>query len=182
MVSNSFSLFENGNNLVYWQIASGSPNGGSNNGSATFSIDFYDNPSLGSTFLANNQGSLTFRVYQGTQQSGFTTSGTSFSTIRFDVNSSSYRTNDFSTATPTGSQSATATLDTIAPLAPSITSIGGSDSIVSGVTNDAQVVGTADAGSNVTIRTGTTVLGTATADSNGNWAYTFFFFFFLLFG
>lgn len=58
------------------------------------------------------------------------------------------------------------------PLAPSITSIGGSDSTVSGVTGDAQVVGTAEANSTVTIRTGTTVLGTATADSNGNWAYT----------
>lgn len=74
----------NGNNLVYWQIAAGARSGGGNStgGGATFTIDFYDNLSLGSTFLANNQGSLTFRVYQGTQQSGSPTSGTSFSTIR----------------------------------------------------------------------------------------------------
>jgi hypothetical protein len=162
----------NGDTLVYWQIATGTRQGNSTNGNASFTIDFYDNPSLGSTFLANNQGSLTFRVYQGTQQSASASSGTSFSTIRFDVNSGSYATNDFSTAIPAGSQSATAILDTLIPGAPTITTIGGSDSTVSGVTGDNQVVGTAEAGSTVTIRTGTTQLGTATADANGNWTYT----------
>jgi len=62
-------------------------------------------------------------------------------------------------------------IDTLAPTAPAITNIGGADSTVSSVTGDAQVVGTAEANSNVTVRFGTTVLGTATTGSNGSWAY-----------
>jgi Ca2+-binding RTX toxin-like protein len=62
-------------------------------------------------------------------------------------------------------------IDTLAPTAPAITNIGGADSTVSSVTGDAQVVGTAEANSNVTVRFGTTVLGTATTGSDGSWAY-----------
>jgi Ca2+-binding RTX toxin-like protein len=62
-------------------------------------------------------------------------------------------------------------IDTLAPTAPAITNIGGADSTVSSVAGDAQVVGTAEANSTVTVRFGTTVLGTATTGSNGSWAY-----------
>jgi hypothetical protein len=63
-------------------------------------------------------------------------------------------------------------IDTVAPTAPAITNIGGADSIVSSVTGDAQVIGTAEANSAVTVRFGNTVLGTATTNSDGSWAYT----------
>ena len=62
-------------------------------------------------------------------------------------------------------------IDTLAPTAPAITNIGGADSTVSSVAGDAQVVGTAEANSTVTVRFGSTVLGTATTGSNGSWAY-----------
>jgi hypothetical protein len=64
------------------------------------------------------------------------------------------------------------TLDQTSPTAPTITSIGGSDSTVSGVANDNQVVGTAEANSTVRVFFGATQLGTATADAQGNWTYT----------
>uniref|UniRef100_UPI00168217A3 DUF4347 domain-containing protein n=2 Tax=unclassified Calothrix TaxID=2619626 RepID=UPI00168217A3 len=125
----------NGTTLIYWQIVSGTGSGGTRNYS--FSLDFYDNPLLGSTFVNNNQGSLTFRVYQGTRQSGSPISGTSPSTIRFDVNNDNYLVNNFFLSSqPLGSRSTTATLDTIAPAAPSFalaTDSGSSSS--DGITN-----------------------------------------------
>ncbi|QOV22627.1 beta strand repeat-containing protein, partial [Anabaenopsis elenkinii] len=63
-------------------------------------------------------------------------------------------------------------VDTIAPTV-TITSIGGEDSIVSGVVGDNTVVGTAEARSgNVTILLGQQVLGTAAVDGQGNFTYT----------
>ena len=55
-----------------------------------------------------------------------------------------------------------------------ISAIGGTDSIVSGVAGDAIVTGTADANStvNITRTTGGTLLGTATTDASGNYSYT----------
>src|SRR5204863_110426 len=43
---------------------------------------------------------------------------------------------------------------------------------VSGQTGDATVVGTAEIGSTVTVKSGATTLGTAVADGSGNWTYT----------
>jgi hypothetical protein len=50
--------------------------------------------------------------------------------------------------------------------------IGGADSIVSGQSGDATVVGTADADATIHVKFGSTELGTATADKSGNWTYT----------
>jgi hypothetical protein len=62
-------------------------------------------------------------------------------------------------------------IDTVAPTAPAITNIGGADSTVSSVAGDAQVVGTGEANSTVTVRFGNNILGTATTGSDGSWAY-----------
>ena len=63
------------------------------------------------------------------------------------------------------------TVDNLAPVE-TITSIGGTDITVSSQVGDNIVVGTAEAGLAVTIKTGTTTLGTAVADSAGNYSYT----------
>ncbi len=65
----------------------------------------------------------------------------------------------------------TITIDTVAPLV-TITSIGGVDSIVSDLSLDNMVVGTAEANRSVTIRSGSTTLGTVTATSSGDFAYS----------
>jgi hypothetical protein len=74
----------------------------------------------------------------------------------------------------------TLTVDTVAPGAPVITAV--TDDVApalgnvtnGGSTNDTKptFTGTAEAGSTVTLYEGATVLGTATADSNGNWSIT----------
>ncbi|WP_348256328.1 cadherin domain-containing protein [Leptolyngbya sp. PL-A3] len=63
-------------------------------------------------------------------------------------------------------------IDTLAPTAPTINPIGGTDSTVSSVAGDAGITGTAEAGSTVTLRFGNTVLGTVTSDTTGSWSYT----------
>ena len=52
-----------------------------------------------------------------------------------------------------------------------INSIGGGDSVVSSLSNDNSVMGTAEASRSVSIYTGATLLGTTTADSSGNFSY-----------
>jgi hypothetical protein len=64
------------------------------------------------------------------------------------------------------------TLDTTAPAAPAISSVGGADGSVSAQPGDATVTGTADAGSTITVKNGATTLGTTTTDAGGNWTYT----------
>ena len=68
------------------------------------------------------------------------------------------------------SNTVTIQVDTVAP-SPTISTIGSADKIVSSVSGDAAVVGTAEAGSLVTIKSGVNVLGTATADASGNYIY-----------
>jgi hypothetical protein len=62
-------------------------------------------------------------------------------------------------------------VDTTAPSV-AITTIGGSDSIVSGQASDNLVVGTTDASGSVSIFAGATLLGTTVADGSGNFSYT----------
>ena len=69
-------------------------------------------------------------------------------------------------------------IDTLAPDAPQIFSVGGDDSIVSTKgsgrvtsTVDNKVVGASEAGSTVAIWSGTKLLGNATADDNGQFSY-----------
>lgn len=72
------------------------------------------------------------------------------------------------------------TIDTVAPVAAGDLQLSSNNgSIVAPIaagatTNDNTPVlsGTAEAGSTVTVRDGSTVLGTATVDSNGNWSFT----------
>nr|WP_280176356.1 Ig-like domain-containing protein [Methylorubrum populi] len=65
------------------------------------------------------------------------------------------------------SAAVTFTVDTVAPLAPSITTAGG-------LTSDdtPTITGRAEAGTTVTLLNGTTVLGTAIADQNGAFSFT----------
>ncbi|NSX04783.1 Ig-like domain-containing protein [Cupriavidus gilardii] len=74
----------------------------------------------------------------------------------------------------------TATIDSVAPVAPAIASVTDDMDPVSGPltsggsTNDATptIAGTAEANSTVQIFNGTTLLGTAIADGTGNWSFT----------
>ncbi|MBD1913982.1 Ig-like domain repeat protein [Leptolyngbya sp. FACHB-8] len=65
----------------------------------------------------------------------------------------------------------TFTVATLLPGAPTISSIGGTDSIVSGLAGDAVVAGTAVANATVTLFLGSAPLATTVANANGNWAY-----------
>ncbi len=74
----------------------------------------------------------------------------------------------------------TATIDSVAPVAPAIASVTDDAAPISGAltsgdsTNDATptIAGTAEANSTVQIFNGTTLLGTAIADGSGNWSFT----------
>jgi len=61
-------------------------------------------------------------------------------------------------------------IDTVAPVL-TISSIGGADGIVSAQAGDNTVLGTTEAGLTVTIKSGTTILGTSVANDAGNFAY-----------
>ena len=63
-------------------------------------------------------------------------------------------------------------VDTVAPAAPVIQQVGGSDSAVGGQAGDQTVTGTAEAGSTVTLSFDGSALGTAPADGSGHWSYT----------
>ena len=62
-------------------------------------------------------------------------------------------------------------VDTVAPSVPVLSTVGGVDDVVSGQAGDNAVSGTAEAGATVTVSSGANTLGTATADSGGNWTY-----------
>jgi ELWxxDGT repeat protein len=62
------------------------------------------------------------------------------------------------------------TLDTVAP-SPRISSVGGSDKVVTGSVIDRQVQGTGEAGGRVDILQGTTLLGSTQVDPGGRWSY-----------
>uniref|UniRef100_UPI0037C0B1AA Ig-like domain-containing protein n=1 Tax=Limnohabitans sp. TaxID=1907725 RepID=UPI0037C0B1AA len=73
----------------------------------------------------------------------------------------------------TGTSAAfTFAVDTVAP-AIAITAVGGADSTISSASGDNVVSGTAEANRTVQVLSGTTVLGSVTADSGGAWSYTF---------
>ena len=63
------------------------------------------------------------------------------------------------------------TVDHFAPSAPTITRIGGADSTVSSISGDNLVEGKTEAGATVTIKAGTSVLGTVKADASGAFSY-----------
>ncbi len=75
----------------------------------------------------------------------------------------------------TGTASLTFTLDTTAPVAPSIASFStDSGTVGDGITNDntLTLTGTAEANSTVKVFDGATLLGSVTADGTGAWTYT----------
>ena len=67
------------------------------------------------------------------------------------------------------------TIDTTAPVAPTITSFSTDSGVVGdGITNDntLTLTGTAEANSTVKVYDGATLLGSATANGSGAWSYT----------
>ena len=67
------------------------------------------------------------------------------------------------------------TIDTAAPVVPSIASYStDSGTVGDGITNDntLTLTGTAEANATVKVYDGATLLGSATADGSGNWSYT----------
>ena len=62
-------------------------------------------------------------------------------------------------------------VQTAPPVAPTIISAGGTDSTISSQANDNLLIGTAVAGSKVSLFSGTTLLGTTTASSSGGFSY-----------
>ena len=77
--------------------------------------------------------------------------------------------------TGVASQRSRVTIDTTAPVAPSIASFSTDSGIVGdGITNDntLTLTGTAEANSTVKVYDGATLLGSATANGTGAWSYT----------
>ena len=75
----------------------------------------------------------------------------------------------------TGTASLSFTLDTAAPIAPTIASFSNDSGVVGdGITNDntLTLTGTAEANATVKVYDGATLLGTATANGTGAWSYT----------
>ena len=79
-------------------------------------------------------------------------------------------------AIPSAASAALAvTIDTTAPVAPSITAFStDSGAVGDGITNDntLTLTGTAEANSTVKVFDGATLLGTATANGSGAWSFT----------
>ncbi|WP_213739100.1 Ig-like domain-containing protein [Bradyrhizobium sp. dw_411] len=113
----------------------------------------------------------TVAVFDGTTKLGTTTVGSNgawtYTTAALtDGKHSLTATDTVSGQTSAASSAATITVDTHAPAAPVLVS----DSVVN--TNHVLLSGTAEANSTVTIYDGTTVVGTATAGTNGAWSVT----------
>jgi len=170
-----------GNTLLYWQIAEPASTSGTN---ATYSFSVNLNTILDSQ-INNYQNSLQFKVYQGNGDNGSgslnTTTNTSPSAPTFNfLRSGGQTTLTPSTTTGLFTPISSATLDTIAPTTPTITSVADDVAPVIGTvanggsTNDTVLVlnGTAEANSTVTLFNGATQLGTATTNGSGNWTFT----------
>ena len=113
----------------------------------------------------------TVTVLDGTTKLGTTTVGSngswSYTTAALsDGKHSLTATDTVSGKTSAASSAATLTIDTKAPVAPVLVS----DSVVN--TNQVLLNGTAEANSKITVYDGNTVVGTATAGSNGTWSVT----------
>ena len=77
--------------------------------------------------------------------------------------------------TSAASTALSVTIDTAAPVAPTIASFStDSGTVGDGITNDntLTLTGTAEANATVKVYDGVTLLGSATADGSGNWSYT----------
>ena len=147
------------------------PNGGSTNDS--------------SPLLSGNAeaGSLV-TLYDGTTALGSVTAGSegtwSFTSpaLGQGLHSLYARVTDVAGNTSVASASVTVTVDTIAPTAATLSASNNNGATATqilnnGITNDSTPAlnGTAEAGARVTISDGTTVLGSVTAGSNGQWSF-----------
>ncbi len=124
------------------------------------------------TLTGTAEANATVKVFDGATLLGTATAnGTgawSYTTVTLANGAHSLTATATDAAGNTGVASAAlgVTIDTTAPVAPSITG----NAIVN--FNDVALTGTAEANGAVKIYDGATLLGSTTADNNGNWAYT----------
>ena len=125
---------------------------------ANSTVNVYDGATLLGTAAANGSGAW------------------SFTTAALASGSHSFTATDTASGITSAASSAYAvTIDTTAPVAPSITSFSPDSGVVGdGITNATMltVTGTAEANSTVKVYDGATLLGTATANGSGAWSYT----------
>jgi hypothetical protein len=127
------------------------------------------------------QANSTVNVYDGTTLLGSTTAdggGTwSFTTATLSngTHNLTATATDGSGNVSSASSAMAVTIDTIAPVAPSITSFSPDSGVVGDHITNVSIVtltGAAEANSTVNIYDGATLLGTATANGSGAWTYT----------
>ncbi len=131
---------------------------------------------LTGTAVANS----TVNVYDGTKLLGTATANASgawsFTTAALPDGAHSFTATDtVSGVTSAPSAVMNVTIDTVAPVAPTIASFTtDSGTVGDHITNDASLTltGTAEANSTVKVFDGTTLLGSATANASGAWTYT----------
>ncbi|MCP3460039.1 Ig-like domain-containing protein [Bradyrhizobium sp. CCGUVB23] len=132
------------------------------------------------TLTGTAQAGVTIKVFDQTAQIGIVTADGngvwSFSTSALADGNHSFTAiaTDGAGDVSGVSTSVTITIDATAPNAPSIASFSPDSNIVGdGVTsaNHPTLSGTAEAGSKVLVFDGTTQVGTATVDANGNWSF-----------
>ena len=120
------------------------------------------------------------KVYDGTTLLGTATANASgawsFTTVPLPDGVHSFTATDtVSGVTSTPSVAMSVTIDTVAPVAPTIASFSTDSGVVGdGISNDATLTltGTAEANATVKVYDGTTFLGSVAANSSGAWTYT----------
>ncbi len=133
------------------------------------------------TLTGSAEANSTVKVYDGTTLLGTATAnGTgawslTTGTLANGAHNLTATSTDVAGNTSAASGALQVTVDTIAPVAPSIASFGPDSGIVGdGITNHSTLTltGSAEANSTVKVYDGTTLLGTATANGTGAWSLT----------
>src|SRR5450631_2912981 len=126
---------------------------------ANSTVKVYDGVTLLGTAAANGSGAWTYTT------AALSNAGHSLTATATDAAGN----------VSTISSALAVTVDTVAPVAPSITSFSTDSGVVGdGITNDSTLTltGSAEANSTVKVYDGATLLGSATANGSGAWTYT----------
>ncbi|NEV00841.1 Ig-like domain-containing protein [Bradyrhizobium uaiense] len=132
------------------------------------------------TLMGTATADSTVEVFDGTAQIGTVTANANgswfFATAPLPDGSHAFTAEDVDAAGRVSAASAAlnVTVDTVAPGAPTVSSFSPDSNITGdGITNANQLTltGTSEAGSNILIFDGSTQIGSAAADVNGNWSF-----------
>ncbi|MBN9040908.1 MAG: hypothetical protein J0H38_06430 [Rhizobiales bacterium] len=127
------------------------------------------------TLTGKAAANSTIKVFDGAKQIGTATADAngawSFTSAALtDGNHSLTATATSGSLTSSASTALSLVIDTVAPVAPTVTMSTSASTLAS--TKVAQLTGTAEANSTVTVFDGTTKIGTVTANSSGAWTFT----------